>query len=350
MSRSRLKAWFQERVPVPWDRLALHLQEHVPVHLKGWFFALGGTPLILFIIMVITGIMLTFYYVPSPMHAYESVSQISYEIRFGWLIRGIHSTAANLMIFSILLHMIRVYVTRAYRRPRELNWMVGVLLLFVTMALAFTGYSLVYDQLSYWAATVGTALLADIPFIGEALLMSLRGGMDVSANTLTRFYSMHISLLPLLFVILLGVHITLIRLLGTSVPEGDKRTETYPFFPNHITIEAIIGFVLLIGITLWVIAFPPVLGDKADLFNTPDVIKPEWYFYPVFRWLKMVSIHTGLFTIFAFVIGLIGWPFVELMLNWLGQKIHSKLRLGYLTGVAAFIFILALVFIETVSH
>ena len=153
MTFSSLKAELGERVPIPPAWRGQLLDERLPAHLKTWVWALGGIPALLFTVQVVTGILLTFYYVPQPMHAYESVRQLSVAVRFGWLVRGLHQASAQLMVITILLHMIRVFVTRAYRRPREVTWMIGVGLFFLTLGFAFTGYALVYDQLSYWATS-----------------------------------------------------------------------------------------------------------------------------------------------------------------------------------------------------
>jgi quinol-cytochrome oxidoreductase complex cytochrome b subunit len=189
MSAERLRAWLGERVPVPAEMLRKPLREELPVHLKQWLFCLGGTPLLLFFLQVATGILLTFYYVPYPAQAYDSVRHITFSTRFGWFIRGLHHGASQLMFVAVLLHMIRVFVTRAYRAPRELTWVMGASLFFLTMGLGFTGYSLVYDQLSYWATTVGTNLIAAVPLIGRPMLWMLRGGPEVKqhAGALLRF-------------------------------------------------------------------------------------------------------------------------------------------------------------------
>ena len=142
MTMRALRAALAERLPVPasWRGGA---GERLPIHLKTWLWALGGTPALLFGVQVVTGVLLTFYYVPSPMHAYESVRQLTFAVRFGWFVRGLHQAASQLMIIAVLLHMIRVFVTRGYRRPRELSWVAGVALFLLTLGFAFTGYALV---------------------------------------------------------------------------------------------------------------------------------------------------------------------------------------------------------------
>ena len=245
---NRIGQWVYERIPVRLETLRKPLREELPAHLKEWWFCLGGTPMILFCILAVTGILLTFYYVPSPTHAYDSVAAITHRVRVGWFLRGIHKASSHLMIVTVLLHMIRVFATRAYRKPRELNWIIGMALFLTVLGFAFTGYSLVYDQLSYWATTVGTNMVGETPIIGKPLLYLLRGGPDVNPNTLTRFYNFHIGVLPTLMTLLLVAHIVLVRMHGVARLEGDPRTETYHFFPDHMLKETIIGFLLLVGI------------------------------------------------------------------------------------------------------
>jgi quinol-cytochrome oxidoreductase complex cytochrome b subunit len=134
MTAAGLKRWLAERAPIPREWLEKPFKEELPVHLKTWLWAFGGTPLLFFTIQVVTGILLTFYYVPYPLHAYESVRQITFAIRFGWFVRGIHQAASQLMFVAVLLHMIRVFATRGFRAPRELTWCTGVLILFLALA------------------------------------------------------------------------------------------------------------------------------------------------------------------------------------------------------------------------
>lgn len=325
--------WIYERIPVRMETLRKPLREELPVHLKGWAFCLGGTPALLLFVLVATGILLTFYYVPNPMHAHDSIVVITDKVRFGWFVRGMHRGASHLMIIAVLLHMIRVFVTRAYRRPRELNWMVGVALFLTTLGFAFTGYSLVYDQLSYWATTVGTNMVGQAPIIGRPLLYLLRGGPDLSPNTLTRFYNFHIVMLPAIMLLLLVTHIVFVRMHGVAKLEGDRRTETYYFFPDHVLKEAIIGFLILLGLVNYVIFFPPEIGVAADPQRTPDHIRPEWYFFPSYRWLKLVPLQFGLWSSLFFVVALFLWPFID---AWF-EKVAPGRQIGLILGVTAFL-------------
>ena len=342
---SALKASIAERLPLPPAWRGATLEEQLPVHLKAWLWALGGTPLMLFAVQVVTGILLTFYYVPQPMHAYESVRQITFAVRFGWLVRGLHQASAQLMVVAVLLHMIRVFVTRGYRRPRELTWVLGVGLFLATLGFAFTGYALVYDQLSYWATTVGTNMIAEVPGIGTPLLYMLRGGADVSGQTLTRFYNFHIGIIPTLFFVLVAAHILLVRLHGVSKLEGDTRTATYPFVPDHVLREAAVALVLLLAMVVYVMAAPPGLGDKADPNLTPTHIRPEWYFFPSYRWLKLVPLQVGLWTSTVFVVAMIFWPWIDAGFD----KLAPGRRVGTLLGAAFWLVTIALLVWEAVA-
>ena len=168
------KIWLKERFPIDYEKFVdlnekLFIKEPIPLHMKKWFLAMGTTPFILFPIQIVTGILLAFYFVPSPELAHESVRFITEEVRLGYWVRGFHHWGANLMIISIFLHMMRVFFTQSYRKPREINWVLGLLLLLLSMTISFTGYSLTYSQVSFWATTVGTNMLGEVPLIGTAL-------------------------------------------------------------------------------------------------------------------------------------------------------------------------------------
>jgi quinol-cytochrome oxidoreductase complex cytochrome b subunit len=338
MSLAAVKASIAERLPLPAGWRDAMIQERLPVHLKTWLWALGGTPAVLFTVQVVTGILLTFYYVPQPMHAYESVRQVTFFVRFGWLVRGLHQAASQLMIVAVLLHMIRVFVTRGYRRPRELTWVVGVGLFLATLGFAFTGYALLYDQLSYWATTVGTNMIAEVPVVGTPLLYMLRGGADVSAQTLTRFYNFHVGIIPTAFFLLLAAHIVLVRLHGVATLEGDDRTDTYPLVPDHVLREAAVALVLLVAMVVYVMAAPPGLGDKADPNLTPTHIRPEWYFFPSYRWLKLVPLRVGLWTSTAFVAAMFFWPWIDAGL----ERLAPGRRVGTFVGATFWLITIAL--------
>ncbi len=218
---------FWQLLPVDWGRVQNVTNEPVPGHIKRWWFALGGTPAYLFFIQLTTGILLSFYYVPSDDHAYESVHAITTSIPFGWFLRSIHKWAANLMIITVILHMCRVYFSCAFRHPRQLNWVVGCGLIGCTLVMGFTGYSLVYEQLSYWGITVAAELTATAPFVGEMLASFMRGGDQIGPNTLTRMFNLHVGILPVVMIVLIGLHVAILRIHGVSeLSFTDPHSET----------------------------------------------------------------------------------------------------------------------------
>ncbi len=179
-------------------------------------YCLGGTAFLCFLILVFTGIFLAMYYKPTPAEAYKSVEHIMIEVPMGSLIRSVHHWAANTMIAAVMLHMIRIYFMGAYKKPRELNWVVGVFLLLTTTTFGFSGYLLPWDQLAYWATKIGTGIAGSIPVIGQYISLLLIGGSDLGAETLTRFYAIHVLILPAAIIVLLLLHFLMVRIQGIS--------------------------------------------------------------------------------------------------------------------------------------
>jgi quinol-cytochrome oxidoreductase complex cytochrome b subunit len=211
-----------------WKKIYDWLDERVGLHglYKGildrpeprgsWWNTLGSASLFLFVLQGVTGIFLTTYYTPSPDHAYDSITYIMNGVAFGWLIRGIHHWGATLMVVVVFVHLLRVFVTASFKYPRELTWLIGVGLLLLTLGMGFTGYLLPWDQRAYWATTVGTQIAGTAPLVGEFILKALRGGSELSALTLQRFFSAHIWMLPALLAGLIGAHLYLIIRHGES--------------------------------------------------------------------------------------------------------------------------------------
>ena len=216
----KIFAWLDERLGLE-GIYGTVLDRKVPK--VNWWFTLGSASLFLFVMQGITGIFLTMYYVPDPVKAYDSIEYIMNGLAFGWLIRGIHHWGASLMVLVVFLHMLRTFYYGAYKYPRELTWVTGVILLLLTLGMGFTGYLLPWNQRAYWATTVGTAIAGSVPVLGDFILKVLRGGTDLSALTLTRFFSAHIWMLPAALAGLIGVHMYLIIRLGIShVPKEDE--------------------------------------------------------------------------------------------------------------------------------
>jgi len=316
--RARVDGWLGQRFPMQAIRAGLGKQLHklLPPHVS-WLHTLGGMLLFLAAQQVLTGILLMVYYRPTTEDAYESVRFLMLKASFGWLIRGLHAWGATLMIAVLVLHMLRVFVMGAYKRPRELTWVGGVLIFFTTLGFGFTGYLLPWNQLSYWATTVGTEVVASIPQIGKGLGVLLRGGEAVGQETLARFYTMHVVVLPWVLVFLIVVHIVMIRTQNLAPLEavGEERPleprTAVTFAPQHLSRELVVFplfFALLIAV---VILFPPEIGVKADPTVTPEGIKPEWYFLPTYQFLKYLPKFLGLALSAVPPVLLLLWPFLD---------------------------------------
>lgn len=188
-----------------------------------WWFTLGSASLFLGLLQGITGMLLSVYYVPTPDHAYDSITYIMNGVQFGWLIRGIHHWGASLLILTAFIHLLRVFFYGAYKYPRELTWFTGVILLLGALGMGFTGYLLPWNQRSYWATTVGTEIAGTVPVVGDFILRVLRGGTNLSAVTLSRFFSLHIWIFPAVIITTVITHLYLVIRLGISnIPEKDS--------------------------------------------------------------------------------------------------------------------------------
>jgi len=344
-------AWIKERIPVSQESLRALTNEPVPNHLKHWWFCLGGTPAYLFIVQIVTGILLAFYYEASAAKAYESVRYITEEAAFGWFIRSVHKWGATLMIAAVILHQMRVFFTGAYRKPREINWMVGMCLLVCTLMLGFTGYSLVFEQLSFWGATVGANISDSIPWMGGFFKKMMLAGEVYNEQTLPRFFVIHAAILPVILVILLAVHISLIRLQGVTEFqfENDPPAERkhFMFFPDHFLTELIIGLVLMILLSALATIYPATMGPKADPLTTPEVIKPEWFFYVAFRWLKLFSGTAAVLSMGFILFVMFVWPFIDSLI----RKKLPKSEFSVWVGILAVLSIIGLTIWEAaVAH
>ncbi len=338
-----LRGRVDELIPVDWSKLQEAGDEPIPHHIKKWWFCLGGTPLILFIIQVFTGAMLAFHYVPAADQAYDSVARITSDVRFGWFIRSLHKWSSNFMIVAVMIHMLRVFFTRAYRHPRQLNWLAGFGLLGMTLVFGFTGYSLVYEQLSYWGATVATNLANTVPLVGPLMADFLRGGPEIGAATLTRLFALHAGFLPLATIALIGLHVFFIRSHG--VTEMEFKDEVVPedrrffrFWPDHVMTEMIIALLLLYVLTIVSLIFPAEMGPRANPAVTPAHIKPEWYFYFQFRLLKLTSLNISVALTGLLGAAMLFWPFID---GWLEERTKHVDKIVTFIGVAFFLLFLA---------
>jgi quinol-cytochrome oxidoreductase complex cytochrome b subunit len=334
----RLAQWLHERVPISGPTLRELTNEPVPHHMKRWWFCLGGTPAYLFVVQIITGILLAIYYQPAPATAYESVRYITEEVSYGWFFRSVHKWAATLMIAAVILHQMRVFFTGGYRKPREVNWLIGMCLLVCTLGVGFTGYSLVYEQLSYWGATVGANVAESVPWVGPYIKKALLAGEVYNERTLSRFFILHAAILPVTMIVLLAVHILLIRLHGVTEfqfagePKGEPKH--FKFFPDHFYTELIIGLVLMILLSALATILPAHLGPRADPQTTPEVIKPEWFFYATFRWLKLMPATAAILSTGFIVFTMFAWPFVDAWIRRRRPGSEASVAFGVLAALA----------------
>jgi len=270
--------------------------KEVPRHRFEWAYYFGGFTLFFFIVQVFTGILLLLYYRPTAEAAFESVQFIMTRVQFGWLIRSIHSWSANLMILSAFFHMFSVLFMKSYAKPRELTWWTGCLMLALAFGFGFSGYLLPWNELAFFATRVGTDMVSKVPFVGDWLLHVLRGGEDVTGATLTRFFGIHVAVLPMLMAALLGLHLLFVQRQGIHVPVGleeeSKKRPGMKFFPSFAMREAVVWLIGLAVLAALAAYFPWELGIKADPFaSAPAGIKPEWYFLFMFETLKLFPAH-----------------------------------------------------------
>lgn len=305
----RLRVWLDERIGLK-DLEKIARKKEVPVHRHTIWYYLGGMTLFLFMVQVSTGILLLLYYRPSAEEAFESVQFLMAEVQFGWLFRSIHAWAANLMIFTLFIHLFSVLLLKAYRPPREVTWFSGVALMGLAMGFGFTGYLLPWNELAYFATKVGTEITGSVPVVGSFLGRLLRGGDDVTGATLTRFYGIHVAILPAAATALVGLHLYLVQRHGMSVPPGVERSggggRRMPFVPNFM-LRDLVGWLAALAVLAALAAyFPAELGKKADPFlPAPAGIKPEWYFMFMFQTLKYLPAH--ILGIEGEIVGILGF-------------------------------------------
>src|SRR5438477_12326681 len=223
----------------------------VPIHTQELWYYLGGLTLFLFAVQVFTGILLLLYYRPSATEAYESVQFIVTRVPFGWLIRNIHSWSANLLIGAALAHFFSVFLLKSYRKPRELTWISGMLLLFLMLGFGFSGYLMPWNELSFFATKVGTGIAGSVPLVGHFLIRLLRGGDDVTGATLSRFFGLHVAVLPAISTALVLIHLLLVQRQGMSVPLAVERRfkagepiRQMRFFPNYVLRDVLAWYVV----------------------------------------------------------------------------------------------------------
>ena len=279
----RIGEWLDRRAGVRRIREAL-LDEPLPAS-TGWLFTLGSILLALLTVQILTGAFLTFYYAPTPDHAYDSIRFID-SATAGRVVRGLHHFGASFIVVLLVLHLIRVVCYAAYKPPRELTWLSGLALLGLVLAFALTGYLLPWDQRAYWATVVTINISRLAPVAGDAIAAVLRGGAAIGALTLTRWYSAHVIFLPALLVALIGIHIALMRLQGISGPLRPRGGPPSPFYPFHAARDVTAASLVLAALAVIAFGGAPALEPPADPTDGTYIPRPEWYFLALFQLLK----------------------------------------------------------------
>jgi quinol-cytochrome oxidoreductase complex cytochrome b subunit len=352
---SKVHDWLDDRYNLsPIKDFIAH--KKVPVHRHSLWYYIGGVTLFLLVIQLLSGILLLLYYKPGEDSAYESVRFIITEVKFGWLVRSLHSWSANLMVLFAFVHMFSVFFTGAYKKPRELTWVTGFLLLVLAMAFGFSGYLLPWDELAFFATKVGTDIVGVVPVIGETLRTILRGGEDVTGATLSRFFGIHVAILPAITTVLLIFHLLFVQRQGmhepekfTNLPEDQKKY--IPFFPHFALKDALFWLIVFNILLFLAVYFPWELGAKADaLASAPTGIKPEWYFMFMFESLKLLPPH--ILFLEGELVGVLGFGiagFIWMIYPFLTIKARKKnimgFRLSTIIGIAVVSFILIMTII-----
>jgi ubiquinol-cytochrome c reductase cytochrome b subunit len=281
-----MHAWFEERLGLRALMRAV-LEKPVGAHV-GWSQTLGSVACFLFFLQAATGVVLALYYVPTPSDAFAAVTAIHTEVTLGWLLRSIHRWGASLMVLAVILHLARSFIHGAYKPPREATWIAGVGLLVLTLAFGYTGYLLPWDQRAYWATTVGMWIMASIPIAGPLLVRAL-GGLEVGGATLSRFFILHILLLPGATFLLLVLHLYLVQRHGVAGPPGESPGPFKPFYPFHAAKDlaaCLMAFAILLVLAVWLGA---PIDAPANPTDTTYLPKPEWYFLFLYEVLKFFA-------------------------------------------------------------
>ena len=343
----RAFSWLDERFHLT-PLIDFMRHKYVPVHRHTIWYYMGGVCLFLFVVQVVSGILLVLYYQANENSAFESVRFIMTKVQFGWLIRSVHSWSANLMIFFVFVHMFSTFFTRGFQKPRELTWVSGFVLLTLAMGFGFTGYLLPWNQLAFFATKVGTDIVGAVPFIGDAAKIVLRGGEDVTGATLSRFYAIHIAIIPAIFTVFLGLHLLFVQRQGMHEPEyvanlPPERKKLIPFFPGFLLRDLLLWMVVLNILLALAVFFPWELGERADPFaSAPAGIRPEWYFMFMFQTLKLLPAHVlfmegEVLGIVVFGLAGIAWMLVPF---WrIRGKPERRFAVMRLVGVVAILYI-----------
>ncbi|MHB8481948.1 MAG: cytochrome b N-terminal domain-containing protein [Nitrospiria bacterium] len=335
----RISSWISQRLNLP--PLIHHLLDEKIPGGASWIYIFGSVTLFLFLLQALTGMFLAIYYAPTPDHAYESVRFIQEEVPFGSFIRGLHHWGASAMMVMIGLHMLQVFLYGAYKAPREMMWLAGVLLLGLTLSFGFTGYLLPWDQKAYWATQVGINLVGTVPWIGDALTRILRGGADLGALTLNHFFAVHTLFLPWLIVMLIGLHLFILRRVGAAGPWDKKKGEAVsePFYPRQVFMDAVAMGVMFIVLAILAVNLPAHLADRADPTDATFRPVPEWYFLFYYQFLKYFEGRWEIVATFIIPVLFFGTLFAVPFLGRRRERIPVHRPVAMLSGILFLVFV-----------
>ncbi len=342
MKMERTKKWLNERFP--FVHIFRHSLEYtVPINLNAWYI-FGSLAILVLLNQFITGIWLIFFYTPSASSAFDSIQFIMHDVSYGWLIRYLHTTGASAFLLVIYLHIFRSLLYGSYKKPRELVWIIGVILFFIILAEAFCGYLLPWGQMSFWGAQVITSAISAIPLIGESLSTLLRGDFVVSDMTLHRFFALHVVVIPLILLGFIIFHIKALHHVGSNNPEGTENVRKIPFHPYY-TVKDLLGAAIFLIIFLSIVFFFPSMGgyflesanqQPANALITPAHIQPMWYMAPFYAILRAIPNKTGGIILTSLSVSLL------FLLPWLDKSPMRSLRYRRRPSrVALFLFVLS---------
>ncbi len=301
-----VKTWINERLPLG-PVIRWSLEEDIPGG-ASYAYVFGSANVILFLLLVVTGVLQLFYYVPTTDHAYESVMYLRLEVAFGWLMHGLHYWCAQAFGVFVGLHLAQVFIWGAYKNPRQMTWLTGVILLLLVAALAFTGPLLAWDQVGYWAAEVGTSIMGTVPWIGDFLQRFTRGGETMGQETLSRFFIFHVAILPALLVVFLVLHLAAFRQFGGAGSwDAEKQRRVGKFWPDQVYKDILVAALLIILLTDLCIFWRAPITGVADPLGRSLTPKPAWNFLFLYQTLKSFR---GPWE----VLGTVGMPLVIVLL------------------------------------
>jgi len=346
-----LLKWIDDRFPLT-STLKYHVTEYYAAKSFNWWFVFGVLAMVVLVIQLLTGIFLTMNYKPAAAEAFASVEYIMRDVEWGWLIRYMHSTGASFFFIVVYLHMFRAMLYGSYKKPRELIWLIGMMIFFVLMAEGFAGYLLPWGQMSYWGAQVIISLFGAIPVVGDALVEIIRGDYSISDITLNRFFALHVIVLPLALIGLIFVHIVALHEVGSNNPDGidikkhkdenGKPLDGVAFHPYH-TSKDMVGIIVFLMIFSGVVFFAPDMGgmflehanfEPANMTATPEHIAPVWYYTPYYAILRAVPDKLWGFILFGLSV------LLPVFLPWLDRcRVRSIRYRGWMYKTALSVFV-----------